>query len=191
MRPLISCTFCGLLLAVSSFAQTTVTEGATGGPRRIPALLSSTVPAPEDSRLVRAAKRAVAARMAMNRASSPVIDNLFVQRSHGALSGPSSTSASSTTASSTTPASAPASTAGSAIEATKAAAPRTGYPTSTFDAVAEARRVQALVQEQGRMRMENEQPYGDNVPEDQVTRRLTQIPGEMQTPPPAPPPPMQ
>jgi len=57
--------------------------------------------------------------------------------------------------------------------------------------VAEARRVQALVQEQGRMRMENEQPYGDNVPEDQVTRRLTQIPGEMQTPPPAPPPPMQ
>jgi hypothetical protein len=176
---LISC----FLIAAPSFAQTTVTTAdAAPAPHATPALLSSTVPAPQDSRLVLAAKRTVAARMRGSRGTTVVIDNLFVQRSHGSIS----TSSGSTPgpASIGSPSDAPAVGGPASSTAMKV---RTGTAASGLDAVAEARRQRALTDEQNRMRVESEQPYGDNVDEDRVTQRLTQIPGEMATPPPPPP----
>lgn len=183
MRRQLAFTISALLLAAPSFAQITVSSPARTEGRPMPALLSSLASAPGDSGLVRAAKATVAARMRTKGGTAVLIDNAFVQSSRGSLSGPSASSA---TNSGTSMPSYPLPTE-ERTAVTEGRGVRTGQSTQSGpDPMAEARRKQQLAQEQGRMRSEAEQPYGDNVNEDLVTKRLTEIPGEMVTPPPPP-----
>lgn len=188
MRQMIAFTACTLLLTASSFGQTiTTADTTTAAPpsgRTIPALLSSTVPSSQDSRLVLAAKRTVALRQQSRRGSGWVIDNAFVQQARGGSFSVRSGTGAATAGSSTAPAVA-SNDAGSSFGTQNVPADvkiRTSA-NNGVDPAAEARRQEALAREMTRMRQESEQPYGDNVDEDLVDKRLSEIPKEMSAPP--------
>lgn len=137
-----------------------------------PALVSSTVVLPTDSRLVRAAKLTVAGRLHPAGANVFVINDSMVGHSTTLLgeSAPSN---------------------GSGYSSRGAAGLPAGQSPGASPAAA-AQKVQSLQMEQQRMGHEADQPYGDNLNVDYAQKRLQEIPGEIRAAQnPAPPPPQQ
>jgi hypothetical protein len=139
-------------------------------------LISDLTVQPGDSRLVRAAKIAIATRQRQTMHSSMVIDNNALLNSGGHLSTQTSP--------------------GAALP-NSYYAQTTAQPSSPSGTAPEARakaeqKVQSLRREQGRMNEEAEQQYANEVDEDLVTKRMTEIPTEINaaqhqlTPPPPP-----
>jgi hypothetical protein len=137
-------------------------------PDAVPSLVEDTTINPDDSPLVRAAKRTLAKRRtSQTKPAFKVNDNTLVKGRVSYASGP-----------------AHGPTAPSRLPAADAPAP--AQPDRAAEA---AKRVQELQQEQARMRDEaDEGPYGE-VEEDQVEHRLSTIPNEIQTTQTNPPPP--
>ncbi|HUJ14079.1 MAG TPA: hypothetical protein VL284_09860 [Thermoanaerobaculia bacterium] len=158
-----------ILVSASAFAQ----AGS--------ALLSDTHLRAGDSDLVRAAKISVAARLALGLHSSTLIDNDTLRL----LSGHLSTSSS--------PAYLPDSA--SYPQAAAPAPPEYNGPSPAQRAQIQ-QRIDNLQREQAIMAHESEQPWSDEIDEDRVEQRMTQIPQELNQaqqqlnpqPQPAPPP---
>lgn len=174
--------FVGLAaVALPLLAQTSSTAPATD--RTAPALITDLTISPHDSRLVRAAKLAVASRRALA-ANGPVwhVDDSMVGHHLAAASGGTGAH----TGSSLKTGPAPGGTSSTTIS--------TGISGATPEQLMLKR--QALKQEQARMSEEYDQPYAGDVPEDVSERRMTEIPGQikaidqkLQAAPPPPPPP--
>jgi hypothetical protein len=179
--------FVGLTaVALPLLAQTSSTAPATD--RTFPPLLTDLTISPNDSRLVRAAKRTVAERRAfMATANGPIwhVDDSMV--SHNLT----------TSSSGVAP-------LGSTSLGTKRPPP--GYASSTTISTGSSgpsqtqlmQKKEALQQEQARMSDEYYQPYAGDVPEDVSEHRMTEIPAQINAidrkletmpPPPSPPPP--
>jgi hypothetical protein len=129
-----------------------------------PALISDVTARDNDSRLVRAAKNAVASRQLMAAHSSVVIDNLYLRRSRATLT--------------TTSHSAALPTGGVTYVQPQ---PVTNAPPtlSPSDRAALQQKVQQLNMERARMAEQADQPYAGDISEDRVDQRLSQIPNEI------------
>ena len=178
--------FVGLVAAAFPLLAQTSSTTAAAVDRTSPALLSDLTVSPNDSKLVRAAKLAVARRRALA-AGSPVwhVDDSMVSHRMAASS--------------------PSSTVPLSARSIGPAPPAPGYGSATTistdssgpSAAQLTERKQALQREQARMAEENDQPYAGDVPENVPERRLTEIPAQINAidnklqpmQPPTPPPP--
>ena len=122
--------------------------------------LAQTAESATDSPLVRAAKRANAARR-NQKSTTAVITDKDLKRSGGHFT--TTTTQNELPGAPTTPAKNPT------VDSGQTAAER----------AANAKKVEGLKNEQGRMGDEMDQPYGGDVSEDQAAARMSQIPGEI------------
>jgi hypothetical protein len=129
-----------------------------------PALISDVTVRDNDSRLVRAAKNAVASRQRMAAHTSVVIDNTYLSRSHAVLT--------------TTSAAAMLPTGGADYVQPQPSAP-VSPALSPSDRAAIQQKIQQLNTERARMAEEAAQPYAGDVSEDRVDQRMNQIPTEL------------
>jgi hypothetical protein len=124
-----------------------------------PALITSSTPVTGDSALVRAAKAAVARRM---RETAPVIDTSSMKKTGGHYSQSTSTNT-------MVPVSSPA------VNQVGPGSP----PPPAVDRAATEKKIEALKQEERRMHEQDLEPFGGDVEEDLVAKRIDEIPKEV------------
>jgi hypothetical protein len=132
------------------------TEMTSASSTSRPALITDLTVRDSDSKLVRAAKMAVAARTGAVQGGWAIDDRFVSHVPHALGVGYGA---------------APAYSSG---QQTQLPVPSTGPTPAQVQ-----KQVQALRQEQGRMAEEMEQPYGGEVSEDRAQQRMEQIPGEI------------
>jgi hypothetical protein len=125
------------------------------------ALISDSTVRPNDSPLVRAAKMVAANRARMAVHSARVIDNATLQATGGHFTVASSTAA-------------PLPTAASASQQVPADPPPS--QPSTVNRAEVQKKIENLKREQARMAEEADSPYGNEVSEDLVDKRMEEIP---------------
>lgn len=145
-----------LALAVPGVAQQSASQDAS------PALLHESSERPEDSRLVRAAKRSLALRQRAGAGKSTwVVDDSMVRHTQPAVSQSNFASG------------------GKDVPSSKPAPNQPAAP--AIDRAALEKKLSDAKQEMRRMAQESDEPYGGDVSEDRVNQRLNQLPGEINT----------